>query len=299
MSENVSKYTLPAQTLVAKRIQSAYPNLTEAQRRFATLVQISPLKVARLSIHDVVEFANVSVATANRFATALGFSGYTEFRAELIRGFEELFAPYDQLERKLETMDTPTAFLKGSLKEDIEDITCTAAAISEAEVEQAVTLIANAKRVYVAGFDLAAHLGGIFAINLSMIGCKATSASNGGGGIGAMRDIFDFTCDDVVVAIAFPHYYTDTLRISQYAHDAGIPVISVTDGPASPLASMSKTSLFVQTNHESRYVTSSAILSVLEGLVAAVATRRPDATETGRKFAEIAYPWMTNGSKGW
>lgn len=299
MSNSQAQYGLPAQTSVARRIQEAYPELTAAQRQFAELVRLSPLKVARLNIHDAVALVGVSVATANRFATALGYEGYAEFKAELIRGFELLFEPYDRFEQELQEHEGPLGALRMSLATDAESLRRTSAALTQEDLERAVTLVTSARRIHVAGFDLAAHLAGIFAIGLSMIGCRATTATNGGGSIGAIREIFDFGPEDLVIAIAFPHYYTDTLRIANYAAEAGIPVLAVTDTLASPLAAIARTSLFVPPAQGGQLPSSTAILGLLEGLTAAVAKRRPDATEAGRRFAEAAYPWMTAGPKSW
>lgn len=297
--QSPARYGLPAQTSVARRIQDAYPSLTTAQRQFADLVRAAPLKVARLSIHEAVAQIGVSVATANRFATALGFAGYAEFKTELIRGFELLFEPYDRFEQGLQEQPGPLGATRNSLARDAEGLHRASAALTAEDLEAAVEMITGAGRIHVAGFDLAAHLGGIFAIDLSMIGCRASVASNGGGSIGAIREIFDFGPGDLVIAIAFPHYYTDTLRIAGYAAEAGIPVLAVTDTMASPLAAIARTSLFVPPAADGELPSSTAILGLLEGLTAAVAKRRPDATETGRRFAEAAYPWMTAGRKSW
>ncbi|SLN55157.1 putative HTH-type transcriptional regulator YbbH [Aquimixticola soesokkakensis] len=292
-------YGLPAQTLVARKIQQAYPELTTAQRRFAELVRSAPLRVARLSIHDAVSLVGVSVATANRFATTLGFEGYADFKNELIRGFEQLFAPLDRFERDLAEHDEPVGVMRTALASDVASLQRTSGALSAQDLDAAVTMITGAARIHIAGFDLAAHLGGIFAIELAMVGCRASSATNGGGSIGAIRDIFDFGPQDLVIAIAFPHYYTDTLRITQWARGAGIPVLAITDTMASPLAAMAQTSLFVPPAPDGQSASSTVILGLLEGLKAAVAMRKPDATEAGRRFSEAAYPWMTAGEKGW
>lgn len=290
---------LPAQTSVARRIESALPEMSTAQRQFAELVRSAPLKVARLSIHEAVALSGVSVATANRFATKLGFDGYADFKAELIRSFEELFAPYERFEREISGHDSPEGLLRASLAATKATLDRTAAGLSGAELEKAVAMISGAERIYIAGFDLAACLGGIFAIELSMLGCKARAAADGGGMIGAIREIFDFTERDLVIAIAFKHYYTDTLRVARFAREAGYPVLAITDTAGSPLLPLSDVALFVPPESDGTMPSSAAILGLIEGLKAAVAGQIPEGTETGRRFAEAAYPWMTAGPKGW
>jgi len=283
---------LPAQSLVALRLAAAWPSMPAAQRQFAELVRRAPLRLARLSIHEAVAEAGVSVATANRFATALGFDGYPEFRAALIRAFEALFAPVERLERGQRDGDSPLGVLAGSLNEDRRNLERTLAGLDDASAEAALGLLAGAGRIYVAGFDLAAHLAGLFAIGLGMAGCRAEAATGGGGNVGAVRQLVDLGPGDLVVAIAFPSYFRDTIAIARLAQDLGVPVLAITDGPGSPLVPLARAALYVTAEHEFNPPSSTAIVGLLEALAAAVALRRPEAARTGRRFAELAWPWM-------
>lgn len=286
---------LPAETPVARLIAETYPTMSRAQRLFADLVRAEPLKVARLSIHDAVAGAGISVATANRFATALGFAGYPEFRAELIRGFEDFFVPVERLKRKRAENATPLEVARASLGEDMDNLTRSAAELTDAAIDGAVARIVGARRIFVAGFDLAAHLAGILAIGLSMAGCDARAAPAGGGTVGSIRTLATFGPEDLVISIAFPHYFRETLQLTDFARRAGVPVIAITDGLASPLVGMARVSLFATAHHDYNPPSSTAIMAVLEALIAAVASVKPEATEAGERFASAAYPMMTTG----
>lgn len=288
-------FGLPAETPVARAIAGAYPRMTAAQRRFADLVLAEPLRVARLSIHDVVGAIGVSVATANRFATTLGFDGYPEFRAELIRGFERYFAPVERLKRKRGELASPLEVARASLREDLDNLGRSAAGLTDERVEAAVARIVGARQIYVAGFDLAGHLGGILTIGLTMAGCDARAPANGGGTIGALRVLAEYGPGDLVIAIAFPHYFRETLQLVQFARHQQVPVIAITDSLASPLAAMAEIALFVTAHHDYNPPSSTAIMGVIEALVAAVASVKPEATETGERFAAAAIPWMIGG----
>src|SRR5204862_1262658 len=66
----------------------ALPTLTPAHQRMAQYVLENPFRAATMRIDEFATAVDVSVATANRFARALGFEGYPQFRTELVRGFE-------------------------------------------------------------------------------------------------------------------------------------------------------------------------------------------------------------------
>ena len=75
--------TKPAQGSIYERIAAVYPSLSDALKTFADYVVARPVEVARKSIQSASLEAGVSVASANRLARILGYSGYGEFRAEL------------------------------------------------------------------------------------------------------------------------------------------------------------------------------------------------------------------------
>lgn len=287
---------LPAESTVARAIQNALPAMSEAQRRFAALVQAEPLRVARLSINDAVSGADVSVATANRFATALGYAGYPEFRADLIRAFEDFFVPVERLKRRQAEKRSAMDIAQAAFAEDLESIGATASSLDSASLEAAVQQIIAARRVFVAGFDLSAHLGGMLAIGLVMTGCDAQTVPSGGGAVGAVRTLTRMGPQDLVITIAFPHYYRDTIDMAGFAKGADIPVLAITDSPRSPLVPLAQVALYVTAKQElnAPSPSSAAILSLIEALVATVASQRPEAAEASERFASSAYPWMTN-----
>ncbi|HBD34953.1 MAG TPA: MurR/RpiR family transcriptional regulator, partial [Cupriavidus sp.] len=78
---------------ISERIARALPTLTPAHQRMAQYVLENPFRAATMRIDEFATAVDVSVATANRFARALGFEGYPQFRTELVRGFEATLAP--------------------------------------------------------------------------------------------------------------------------------------------------------------------------------------------------------------
>lgn len=294
-----TKNGLPAQALVAQRIAKHYPELSSALRQFADHVLADPLTLARMSIHDAVDTVGVSVATANRFATAIGFAGYAEFRSELIKGFESLFAPAQRLKQKLAEGASPQEVMVASLREDIANLEATIANLAAPQTDKAVQMIVDAERIYIAGFENAGSLANILAVGLELTGKSVRTAENGGGVVGAARQLFKFGEKDLVIAIAFSFYMRDTLVVTQHATRHGIPVLAITDHLNSPLAAMSEMLLLVEAHHAFNPPSDTAILGLIEALVAAVASKTPNAAEVVEKFAAYTYPWMISSPADW
>src|SRR5258708_12547451 len=102
------------ETIMA-RIATAYPGLSRAHRKAADFVLKHPFQAATMMIEELARAADISVATANRFARALGISGYPAFRAELVRTFSATLAPVEKLPPALRPPPTNADLLHPAL----------------------------------------------------------------------------------------------------------------------------------------------------------------------------------------
>jgi DNA-binding MurR/RpiR family transcriptional regulator len=283
---------LPADSEVAQRIAKAYPELSPALRAFADFVLSEPMQVAQMSINDTVTASGVSVATANRFARSLGFEGYAQFRAEVVQGFESVFAPVERLRTKLSEKSSLRDVIAASIEQDIDNLTQTIRNLDTASAEQAVEMILGAENIFILAFDNAAALGNVFAHRLELADRPVRMIDNGGGTLSAARNLSRFTKKDLVVSIAFPRYMRDTVEITRTVQRRGIPILAITDQQTSPLASLGTLTLYVRATRSFSSTSDTAILALLEALAAGVASRSPGATQAAEKFADFAYPWL-------
>jgi len=282
--------SLPSGSVVAERIESAYPDLSSALKKFADFVISEPMQAAHLSINETVHASGVSVATANRFARKLGFDGYAQFRSELIRGFEPMLAPVERLKQTISEGSTVSDIITASLAEDIQNLRENELGLESGRFETAVDMIIKAERVYLLAFDNAAALGGIFAHRLATAGKSVTEST--GGKLSASRHLALYGPDDLVIVIAFPRYIRDTVEMAQAIHRRGLPILAITDTQASPIASLGTLTLYIQARRTIGSTSDTAILAVLEALAAAVSAHLPGAAEAGEHFADLAYPWL-------
>ncbi|MGA7811713.1 MurR/RpiR family transcriptional regulator, partial [Caballeronia sp.] len=107
----------PAGTTIAALIASAMPTLTPIHRRMGEYVQANLFRAATMRIDELADAVGSSVATANRFARALGFDGYPSFRGALVRGFEATLAPVERLRSAQESPASGEELLAASLEQ--------------------------------------------------------------------------------------------------------------------------------------------------------------------------------------
>jgi len=277
---------------LAQRIARALPALTPSHRHIADWVLAHPLQAATMPIDELAAKVGVSVATANRFARALEFEGYAQFRAALVLGFETTLAPVQKLRNKLERSATVAEVCAGVLADIQHNIEATRQALDPQACERAVDAILRAQRVYVVGFGASSWLAGLLQRGLDPYCESVQSLATLESASFAAKVLARAQPGDLLVAIAFPRYLADTVLLARQAREAGIPVLALTDRVASPLAKLATVSLYCHV--DSHYFASSeaCVLPLIEALCSAVAHRAKGSVQAATRLAESVLPWL-------
>jgi len=280
---------------VTQRIAQAAPQLTPSHRQMAEHVLAHPLQVAMLPIDELAARVGVSVATANRFARALGFDGYAAFRAELMRGFEPLLAPVERLRGNLEQPATVADVFDAALEESHRNIAATRQSLDRASCEAAVQRILAARAVYIVGFGASAWLGGLLQHALDSYCADVRMLATASGATHAARMLARSGPADLVVVISFPRYLSDSIALAHAARGRGAQLLALTDRPTSPLAPLADVVLYAQTATRYRSNCETSVLALIEALGSAVALRAPRAVELAGDMVESVAPWLHGG----
>jgi DNA-binding MurR/RpiR family transcriptional regulator len=284
--------TMPDGTSISERIARSLPALTPAHQRMAEYVLANPFRAATMRIDEFAAAVQVSVATANRFARALGFDGYPQFRAELVRGFEATLAPVERLRSELERPSTAAQAFAASLDDAAANLEATRRALDADACERAVSAILAAERVYIAGFGASGYLSGLLQHGLEMHCRVVTSVAGAGGASHAARQLFKLSPADLVIAIAFPRYVSDTVVLAQRAKARGAQVLALTDGPTSPLAPIADIALYAQAANRLSANSDATVLALIEALCGAVAHRAERPVKAAAEMTEFLLPWL-------
>lgn len=277
---------------MAQRIARLLPSLTRSHRQMADYVLAHPLQAAIMPIDELAATLGVSVATANRFARALEFDGYQQFRAALVLGFESTLAPVEKLRSNLEQPTTVADVFAAALEENQRNIDLTRQSLDAHSCEQAVTAILNARRIYIVGFGASSWLGGLLQRNLDMH-CDNVQllASIESSSYGA-RTLTKLQPTDLLIAIAYPRYFADTVLLTRRARDAGVPVLALTDRVTSPLAPLATVALYAHTDSQYFANSEASALALIEALCNAVAHSAKDSVKAATQLAESVLPWL-------
>jgi DNA-binding MurR/RpiR family transcriptional regulator len=293
MARPSSTVTSPSgDELISVRIASAMPTLTPIHRRMGAFVLANLFRSATMRIDELASAVGASVATANRFARALGFDGYPAFREALVRGFEATIAPVERLRTALESPASGSQVFDASLEQAASNLQMTRAAIDGGVAEALVDAILEARRVFVIGYGASAFLAGLMEHGLTPYCANVQSLALMGGPSHAARRLFNAAPGDLLIAIAFPRYVDDTIELARLAAGHGVRVVALTDSAASPLAQVADLVLAIRTERRLAANCDTAVLAVIEALCDAVAQRAKRSVEAASGLTEFVLPWL-------
>lgn len=277
---------------VLERIAKAHPRLTRAHRKMADYVLRNPFRAATMMIEELADQVGVSVATANRFARTLDFEGYPQFRAELAKGYESTLAPVERLRHELQRPSSCLATMAAALDEDIRNLEATRQSLGADVCERAVSLILSARRVLVLGYGSSAYLAGLLQHGLDPYCPAVQLLAQTGGPSHAARQLSKAGDGDLVIAIAFPRYLDDTVRLATLARERGAQLLALTDDATSPLVPLADVVLYARAHRQFAAASNAAVLAMIEAICGAVAYRASDALSAAQHLTKAVLPWL-------
>jgi DNA-binding MurR/RpiR family transcriptional regulator len=277
---------------ITERINRGYPELSLSHRKAADYVLAHPFRAATMTIDEFASAVGMSVATANRFARALGFDGYPQFRAELVRAFESVLAPVENLRSELAREASSAEIFSRSLEEDLDNIHATLKRLNHVTCESAVAMILEAPRVFILGFSTSAYLASIMAHRLDPFCRNVQTIATDAGPTQAARRMFKLNREDLVIAISFPRYNKFTVELLTLARQREARVLAITDSASSPLVALADLVLYAKSEHRLSAASEAAALSLIEALCGAVVHRADNSLRNATELTEHLLPYL-------
>ncbi len=269
------------------RLNQSGKRLSKGQRRIVEYIAAHYDKAVFMTASRLGECVGVSESTVVRFASAMGYEGYPQLQRAMQELVSHRLTPNQRVEMSEEIV--PENAMSHVLKRDMQNLRTTLESMDNTVFEQVVERILSARSVYVMGLRSAAPLAEFMYYYLNYIFPSVRLVSSG------TTDVFDeiskLEGGDVLVGISFPRYSTRTLEAMRYAKRCGAQVISITDGPMSPLTEIADLSLMAHTDMASFVDSLAAPMSVINALLVALGLRRKDALR--EHFSKLEALWDT------
>ena len=271
-----------------ERLNHSGRKLSKGHRRIAQYIVEHYDKAVFMTASRLGESVGVSESTVVRFAAVLGYEGYPQLQRALQELVSHRLTAVQRFEMSSEI--DPNAVLRTVLKSDMQNIRATVEELDNHAFEEGVKRILNAKEIYVIGLRSAAPLAQFLGYYLNYIFYRVHLVSS------AATDVFEeiarISEADVVIGISFPRYSTRTVEAMRFARSCGAQVISITDGPMSPLHEVSDVCLNACTDMASFVDSLAAPMSVINALVVSLGLHRKE--ELSRHFKQLEAIWAAN-----
>ena len=273
------------------QLEERLPTLSKSQRRIAVYLLEHYDQAAYLTAAKLGSQLQISESTVVRFATEFGYSGYPalqEALQELSRANLTATQRMAVADQRIREGDE----LSRVLADDAERIRLTLESIDHAAFDAAKKQIIAAKRIYIVGMRSSAALAAFLHFQLRMIFDSVVLIQTASGSE-LYEQLLHMTEDDLLIAISFPRYSTSVVRAVDFAHRVGAGILSITDGPQSPIAAQADQVLSARSDMVFFADSLVAPLSVINALIAAVARCKKE--EIAARLDRLETVWHDNG----
>lgn len=235
-------------------IKSHYNSLSKSEKRVADLVLASGYEISQLTLSEIATRSGVSDPSVVRFTKALGYGGFSDFKAQVLHDwgknssqqastttkFLDLnISPNDKLE------DLPQKIFHSSVR-GLED---TMNIFDQEAFQKAVTAINQARRIEVFGMGTSDSIALDFVSKLIRIGLNARYFADNHL---EQLSCVSLTGEDVAIAISHSGSTIASVDTLKIAKQAGATTIAMTNYKASHILKYSDIALLTG-DHETTF----------------------------------------------
>ncbi len=243
--------------------------LTPTERRIAEAVLAEPTLLAFGTVSDLAGRVGTSRPSIVRFATKLGFDGYTQLQQHVRSDLSHRISRPSERIRSDGDKIVPARMAINAAISSVFD------ALEGDRLAELVAPVVRAEKVWILSGETSRAGAHAFHSGLSMVRpgvCLLDEYALG-------ADLSDAGPGDAVVVFDFHRYRRQTVAATRALADAGITVVAITDSPLSPLVELADTWCQIEVPAIGPFDSSVPVIAICELLVAEVAkVLKDDAT---------------------
>lgn len=261
---------------IFKEMSRSRGQMSKSYHIIADYIVQNPHRIPFLTTAKLAEKTGVSEATIVRFATFLGYEGYTHLQKQLMQSVERQLNTVERLHVSQEGFTASEKAIFENFQADIQNITRTMEQLHIPSFEKAAEAIVNAKRIYIVSNRSALSLGTFFHYYLNILFGNCTLISTTEGAFDAIHHVND---EDVVIGISYARYTKSTLQAVSFAAERGATIVALTDYYHAPITAYADVALFAASEMNSFLDSFVAPLSIINTLIAFIGNKSPDIVE--------------------
>lgn len=230
---------------LASKISNAYPNFNKTSIRIADTYFKDPSIFLNKNLKELGESTKTSGASVIRFCKSIGFKGFKDFQIACAQ--EKTLQTDNKIQTIITENDTPTSVLfklQTSLSKNIADL---GRAIDHNQLKQAVELIGQAKRIFIAGEGASGLAAEDLFDKLIRSGKEAIFVKSSHIALEAVASISE---QDILIAFSYSGMTQEPLLMARQAQKNHSKIILITRQNPSPLKEISDVVISLPTNEK-------------------------------------------------
>jgi DNA-binding MurR/RpiR family transcriptional regulator len=219
--------------IFSRILEIYHSNLTSAEQRIADYVLNHPNESVTFSVTTLAGQTGTSEATVVRFARTLGFKGFLDFKAELLKRASRALSAPNPFEGT--NIDREASSLHAVAAQEVANISDTLTRIDRQEYLNFASVLAKSRYVFTVGFGMSAILAKMASYQLRLLGKRSSELSES---IASPQDELAFSdpATDCVWFFSFPPYTEATMALAQMVETQKLPCLLITDRRHAPVA---------------------------------------------------------------
>lgn len=279
-----------------RQLIDSFPKLTPQLQKAARYMLENPEEVGLNSMRKVAREAGVKPATVSRLGKELGFAGYEQLREpfrQRLRKSEPEFASRMQDVQRRGSADTIELFEELRAQE-LDNVRATLSEENRTVIAGAAETMQNSRRVYVLGLRGAYAPAFLFHYAYQLFRDNSQFLDTTGGIFAdQLRGIDE---RDSLLVVSFPPYTQLTIDAVEYAAEAGVKIIAVTDSVISPAAAAAKHTIITRNRSTSFYHSFTGALAATQAIITLMVARTGGdavriAEESEKQLSRISAYW--------
>ncbi len=233
-------------------IHERHDSMSKAYQSIAVYLTQNPNDVAIKSVNSIAESCGIHASSFVRFAQSLGFSGFKELQEVFQRRLSTAAPGFEARIKALEgelggKAGGDASLLRDLVLRDIASLQELLNDVTNESLNNAVALMNKAHVIFLVGQLRSAPVVELMRYVLTMLGKRTVLLDASGGLATHMGKLMGPR--DLLIAVSFRFYATETVNIVEDAAARGVPILAITDSTLSPLAKDAK-ALFTVPEHE-------------------------------------------------
>lgn len=236
-------------------------SLTPTDRRIAEAVLAEPTLLAFGTVSDLADHVGTSRPSIVRFATKLGFEGYTQLQQHVRSDLShQLSRPSERIRSDGEKVVPARVAINDAIASVFD-------AVEGDRLARLVGPIVQAEKVWILSGETSQAGAHALHSGLSMVRPGVRSLEERSFG----SDLSDAGPRDAAVVFDFYRYRRQVATAAKVLADAGTTIVAITDSPLSPLVELADTWCQIEVPAIGPFDSSVSVVAMCELLVAAVA----------------------------